>query len=94
MLAETGERIGLTGVTRPFSDRRAAERLADALTHLSKPVALPDPTDVKRFADVVLISDFLDPLEDISAWIAQVAEHWCPRSSGAGSRSDRRDLPL
>ncbi|WP_420414125.1 DUF58 domain-containing protein [Roseibium sp.] len=73
MLAETGERIGLTGVTRPFSDRRAAERLADALTHLSKPVALPDPTDVKRFADVVLISDFLDPLEEISAWIAQVA---------------------
>lgn len=73
MLAETGERIGLTGVTRPFSDRRAAERLADALTHLSKPVALPDPTAVKRFADVVLISDFLDPLEDIAAWIAQVA---------------------
>ena len=73
MLAETGERIGLTGVTRPFSDRRAAERLADALTHLSKPVALPDPTDVKRFADVVLISDFLDPLQDIAAWIAQVA---------------------
>lgn len=73
MLAETGERIGLTGVTRPFSDRRAAERLADALTHLSKPVALPDPTVVKRFSDVVLISDFLDPLEDISAWIARVA---------------------
>jgi len=73
MLAETGERIGLTGVTRPFSDRRAAERLADALTHLSKPVALPDPTAVKRFADVVLISDFLDPLEDIAAWIGQVA---------------------
>jgi uncharacterized protein (DUF58 family) len=73
MLAETGERIGLTGVTRPFSDRRAAERLADALTHLSKPVALPDPTGVKRFADVVLVSDFLDPLQDIAAWIAQVA---------------------
>lgn len=73
MLAETGERIGLTGVTRPFSDRRAAERIADALAHLSKPVALPDPTQVKRFADVVLISDFLDPLPEIAAWIAQVA---------------------
>ncbi|MEP3048245.1 MAG: DUF58 domain-containing protein [Roseibium sp.] len=73
MLAETGERIGLPGLTRPFSDRRAAERLADALTHLSKPIALPDTMSVKRFADVVLISDFLDPLEEISTWIARVA---------------------
>jgi uncharacterized protein (DUF58 family) len=73
MLAETGERIGLTGVTRAFSDRRAAERLADSLAHLSKPVALPDTISVKRFADVVLVSDFLDPLEEITSWIARVA---------------------
>jgi uncharacterized protein (DUF58 family) len=73
MLAETGERIGLTGVTRPFSDRRAAERLADSLAHLSKPVALPDTISVKRFADVVLVSDFLDPLEEITSWIGRVA---------------------
>lgn len=73
MLAETGERIGLPGLTRPFSDRRAAEKLADALAHLSKPVAFPDTTSVKRFADVVLISDFLDPIEEIAAWIARVA---------------------
>lgn len=73
MLAETGERIGLPGLTRPFSDRRAAERLADALAHLSKPIALPDTASVKRFADVVVVSDFLDPLEDIANWISRVA---------------------
>ncbi|TYC55835.1 DUF58 domain-containing protein [Rhodobacterales bacterium] len=73
MLAETGERIGLPGITRAFSDRRAAERLADALAHLSKPAALPEILPIKRFADVVVVSDFLDPLEDIGSWIAQVA---------------------
>jgi len=73
MLAETGERIGLPGLTRPFSDRRAAERLADALTHLSRPIALPDTASIKRFADVVVVSDFLDPLEDIAAWLSRVA---------------------
>lgn len=73
MLAETGERIGLPGITRPFSDRRAAERIADALSHLSRPIAFPETTQIKRFADVVLISDFLDPLDEIAAWIGQVA---------------------
>ena len=73
MLAETGERIGLPSLTRAFSDRRAAERLADALTHLSKPIAYPDTTAVQRFADVVLVSDFLDPIEEVAAWVARVA---------------------
>jgi len=73
MLADTGERVGLPGITRPFSDRRAAERVADALTHLARPTALPDTTSVKRFSDVVLIADMLDPIEEIAGWIARVA---------------------
>ncbi|CAN0605371.1 unnamed protein product, partial [Ectocarpus sp. 12 AP-2014] len=73
MLAYTGERIGLPGVTRPFSDRKAAERIADALTHMAKPCALPDTASVQRFSDVVLISDLLDPVDEIANWIARVA---------------------
>lgn len=73
LLADTGERIGIPGVTRPFSDRKAAERLADALTHLAKPAALPDTVSIKRFSDVVLIADILDPIEEISSWISRVA---------------------
>ncbi|MEP4030094.1 DUF58 domain-containing protein [Roseibium polysiphoniae] len=73
MLAYTGERIGLPGVTRPFSDRKAAERIADALTHMAKPRALPDTAAVQRFSDVVLISDLLDPVDEIANWIARVA---------------------
>lgn len=73
MLADTGERIGLTGVTRAFSDRKAAERLASALAHLGKPSALPDTTGIQRFSDVVLISDLLDPVDKIEAWVHHVA---------------------
>jgi uncharacterized protein (DUF58 family) len=73
MLAYTGERIGLPGITRPFSDRRAAERIADALTHTGRPHALPDTAPVQRFSDVVLISDLLDPIDEIAGWIARVA---------------------
>lgn len=73
MLADSGERIGLTGVTRPFSDRKAAERLAGALAHLGKPSALPDPHGVQRFSDVVLFADLLDPIDQISDWLHHVA---------------------
>lgn len=73
MLADSGERIGLTGVTRPFSDRKAAERLAGALAHLGKPTALPDTNGVQRFSDVVLFADLLDPVEQIADWVHHVA---------------------
>ncbi|WP_417686558.1 DUF58 domain-containing protein [Roseibium sp.] len=73
MLAYTGERIGLPGITRSFSDRKAAERIADALTHMGKPDAFPTTAQIKRFSDVVLISDLLDPIEDIARWISEVA---------------------
>lgn len=73
MLAETGERIGLPGLTRPFSDRRAAERLANALAHNSKAISLPDTATVQRFADIVLISDFLDPIDETAKWLSKVA---------------------
>lgn len=72
LLARGGERIGLTGLTRPTSDRNAAEKVAAALTHTSQPVALPDTHSVGRFSEVVLIGDLLDPIEDITAWAKTV----------------------
>ncbi|MBO6757389.1 MAG: DUF58 domain-containing protein [Roseibium sp.] len=73
LLADTGERIGLPGVTRPFSDRKAAERIADSLAHLGRPAAFPDPSGIQRFSDVVLIADLLDPVEEIASWVGRVA---------------------
>lgn len=78
MLAKSGERVGLPGVTRPFTDRQAAERIAEALIHVTTAGAFPDTTPIKRFADVVLFSDLLDPIGDIHQWVS--------RAAGSGAR--------
>lgn len=69
LLSRGGERIGWPGLTDPFSARNGAERIASHLAHAS---ALPDRSDlsgIRRFSDVVLISDFLDPVEDTLGWL-------------------------
>lgn len=73
LLAETGERVGLPGLRRPVADRHAAERIAAALAHVADPVSLPDASDIRRFSDVVLIGDLLDPLPATLAWMERVA---------------------
>ncbi|MBA5775724.1 DUF58 domain-containing protein [Stappia sp. F7233] len=73
LLAKTGERVGLPGVRRPTSDRQSAERIAASLTHVSEPASLPDNHEIRRFSDVVVFADLLDPIEKITGWIRQVA---------------------
>jgi uncharacterized protein (DUF58 family) len=72
LLAAGGERIGIVGGGRPILSRHAAERAAETIAHL--PEANPfETTLLRRFADVVLIGDFLDPIEEIEAKLAQIA---------------------
>lgn len=73
LLAKTGERVGLPGIRRPASDRQAAERIAATLTHVTDPLALPDTHEIRRFSEVVLFADLLDPIDKIASWIRQVA---------------------
>lgn len=73
LLAKTGERVGVPGIRRPVSDRQAAERIAAALTHAADPLSLPDTHEIRRFSEVVVFADLLDPIEDITQWIRQVA---------------------
>ncbi|WP_321338973.1 DUF58 domain-containing protein [Breoghania sp.] len=73
LLARGGERIGLTGLTRPTSSRNAAEKIAATLAHTSQPVSLPDTHGIGRFSEVVLIGDLLDPIEEIADWVRRVA---------------------
>lgn len=73
MLASSGERIGLPGLSRSLSGRNSAETLAQVLAHSTNLSALPETAGIKRFSDVVLISDFLDPAKEITAWIAHTA---------------------
>ena len=78
LLARAGERVGLPGILKPTPSRQAAERAADAVVQLAERRALPDPTPIRRFSDVVLIGDFLDRIETIEAT--------CARIAGSGAR--------
>ncbi|MDQ0313889.1 DUF58 domain-containing protein [Amorphus orientalis] len=73
LLARGGERIGLIGGMRPTASRDAAERVADALMHLAPSSALPETEQVRRFSDVVVVGDLLDPLDEIDAWMHKLA---------------------
>ena len=66
LLAAAGERIGLLGASDPILARNAAERIAGIIPHAAKDAPTRPPTvALRRFADVVLIGDFLDPLPEI-----------------------------
>jgi uncharacterized protein (DUF58 family) len=73
LLSRGGERIGWPGLTDPFTARNGAERIAANLTHAGNLPARPDLSTVRRFSDVVLISDFLDPIEETVAWLDALA---------------------
>ncbi|WP_102958827.1 DUF58 domain-containing protein [Mangrovicella endophytica] len=73
ILSRSGERIGYPGVLEPISARNAAERIAAALMTNRPAGGLPPDERLKRFSEVVLVSDFLDPLDDILARIAALS---------------------
>jgi uncharacterized protein (DUF58 family) len=77
LLVRSGERVGLLGVTRAFASRRAAARLAEALAVNAFSPALTSglvPAGrTSRFSTVVLVGDFLDPVDDVCRRIEEIA---------------------
>ena len=77
LLVRSGERVGLLGLTQPTSSRRAATRLAQAIAAHSETPALvsgkPSSTRVSRFSGIVLVSDFLDPIDSVRESIETLA---------------------
>ncbi|MFQ5533936.1 MAG: DUF58 domain-containing protein [Sphingomonadales bacterium] len=73
VLHRTGEHVAVLGGNfEPAGGRAALARIADALTHWnhdppSGAASLPEFTRVPRYARLVLFSDFLAPIEDLSA---------------------------
>jgi uncharacterized protein (DUF58 family) len=66
LLARAGERVGLLGQGRPYLSRIAAEKIARAMIG-SPRIAWPGAKQLRRFSDVVVFSDFLDPIDEITA---------------------------
>lgn len=73
LLSRSGERIAWPGLTDPFTARDGAERIAARLAHAATLPARPDLSGIRRFADIVIVSDFLDPVEETIAWLDALA---------------------
>jgi uncharacterized protein (DUF58 family) len=73
LLSRSGERIAWPGLTDPFTARNGAERIAARLAHAPQLPARPDLSAVRRFSDVVVAGDFLDPVEEIREWLDPLA---------------------
>ncbi len=69
LLSRSGERIAWPGLTDPFTARNGAERIASRLAHAPALASRPDLSAVRRFSDIVIASDFLDPPEETMAWL-------------------------
>ncbi|HVY21532.1 MAG TPA: DUF58 domain-containing protein [Bauldia sp.] len=69
LLATAGERIGLLGSSDPIMARNAAERLAVLMPHVARAPTKPEARQLRRFSDVVLFGDFLDPVAEIDAML-------------------------
>jgi uncharacterized protein (DUF58 family) len=67
MLSAAGERIGLAGASDPILARNGAERLAALIPAAARIPGPPDTRALRRFSDIVLIGDFLDPIAEIEA---------------------------
>jgi uncharacterized protein (DUF58 family) len=77
LLVRSGERVGLLGVTPPSTSRRATRRLAEAIVSSGTSPQLvagqPSKVNLSRFSGVVLMSDFLDPIELIREHVEALA---------------------
>jgi uncharacterized protein (DUF58 family) len=74
LLSRSGERIAWPGLTDPFTARNGAERIAAQLAHAATLPAKPDLAAIRRFSDIVLVSDFLDPVEETFEWLDGLAK--------------------
>lgn len=73
LLARSGERIGWLGVSKPIVSRNAAENLASSLLQSPPQTKFPVPATLRGFADLILFSDYLDPVDETAAKITDLA---------------------
>jgi uncharacterized protein (DUF58 family) len=73
LFSRSGERISYPEIMPPLLARNGAERLATALLQQKAVSAEPDLQSLQRFNELVLISDFLQPADVLSAKLDQIA---------------------
>ncbi|WP_439271998.1 DUF58 domain-containing protein [Pseudochrobactrum sp. HB0163] len=73
LFSRSGERIAYPDVLPPLVARNGAERLATALARHGNLPLQPDLQPVQPFNELVLISDFLQPADQLQKQFAQIA---------------------
>lgn len=73
LLCGAGERIGILGLTPLMLSRNGAEKMAESLACAKDAPIATDARQVRRFSDVLLISDFLDPMPELEARLSGIA---------------------
>jgi len=77
VLVKAGERVGLLGLNRPTASRQATLRVAETLAaNASGPIltsGVPPREPLGRYTGVILISDFLEPVENLTERIAALS---------------------
>jgi len=74
VLVHAGERVGVPGLMRPTGSRNVLDKFANAVVHdpTERP-SLPRAFAPSSLSEVVLISDFWSPIDDIRKTIAQLS---------------------
>jgi uncharacterized protein (DUF58 family) len=79
MLVRSGERVGVLGLMRPRTNQdivpRIAERLIYSQTHEELKTGFPKNEDISRYSEVILISDFLDELVNLTTGLQKIGGH-------------------
>ncbi|MEM1306803.1 MAG: DUF58 domain-containing protein, partial [Pseudomonadota bacterium] len=77
ILVKAGERVGILGLMRPTGNRNAAERLAETVAqHADDDTlasGLPPRHRPGRFSGLLLVSDFLEPIDQLEPRLAELA---------------------
>lgn len=79
LLVKAGERVGILGAMRPTGNRNAAERLAETLVQNADSdglaSGLPPEITPGRFSGLLLVSDFLEPIERLEERLGTLASN-------------------
>jgi|SRR5579884_3008401 len=74
VLVQGGERVGLPGLMRPSANRNIVDKMAEAILHdTGERASLPPTFAPSPLAEIVALSDFWAPLDDIRGMMTQFA---------------------
>lgn len=74
LLSRSGERVGWPGISKPIVSRNSAERLAATLLRSPLQTEFPALANFNSSADIIIFSDFLNPIEDTLETIHRLAK--------------------